>query len=307
MEYKPLTLEKELLDHKEYELNLDESTYILSVEIYSNETILFKLNQKNILSNIQYRKEFTYENIIKELLNLKSIYTNIKEVLKLIDNSITKNRFKLVENKEKKTMSLQIKMLINEEEKESLISLPLEMTYNKEILNLLINEMNLLKNNNTNIQNNNMKKELEKSQKNFIELDNKYKEIVEKQGVLIKQNEENTLHIKELIKLNNDKDNKIKELEQKIEEKDIKTQNLETKVIKIINDNKTNTEKLINNILNNGIVNTNKLKELESKLNKLSDLNINKINEIKKDIINKEEKEEEQDEKKEKIEDKKMI
>ena len=188
MEYKPLTLEKELLDHKEYELNLDESTYILSVEIYSNETILFKLNQKNILSNIQYRKEFTYENIIKELLNLKSIYTNIKEVLKLIDNSITKNRFKLVENKEKKTMSLQIKMLINEEEKESLISLPLEMTYNKEILNLLINEMNLLKNNDANIQNNNMKKELEKSQKNFIELDNKYKEIVEKQNILIKKN-----------------------------------------------------------------------------------------------------------------------
>ena len=61
-------------------------------------------------------------------------------------------------------------MIINDEEKESLISLPLEMTYNKEILNLLINEMNLLKNNNTNIQNNNVKKELEKSQKNFIDL-----------------------------------------------------------------------------------------------------------------------------------------
>ena len=129
--------------------------------------------------------------------------------------------------------------------------------------------------------------------------------MIQKQDILIKQNEENNLKINELIKLNNDKDNKIKELEQKIEEKDIKTQNLETKVIKIINDNKINTEELINNILNNGIVNTNKLKELESKLNKLSDLNINKINEIKKDIINKEEKEEEQDEKKEKIEDKK--
>ena len=57
--------------------------------------------------------------------------------------------------------------------------------------------------------------------------------------------------------------------------------------------------------MNNGIVNTNKLKELESKLNKLSDLNINKINEIKKDIINKEEKEVYREEKKEKIEDKK--
>ena len=101
---KPLTIEKELLlDHKEYELNLDDSTYNLSVEIYSNETILFKLTQINVLSNIQYRKEFKYKKIMEEVLfSLDKIYKNIEQVLKLIDNSITKNRCKLVENKEKK-------------------------------------------------------------------------------------------------------------------------------------------------------------------------------------------------------------
>ena len=136
MEYNCLTIEKELLDHKKYELNLDDSTYCLSVEIYSDESILFILTQKNVLSNIQYKKEFKYETIIKELYYLKAIYTNIKEVFKFIDNSINKNRCKLVENKEKKKITLLIKILINDEEKESLISLPLEMTANKEIINL---------------------------------------------------------------------------------------------------------------------------------------------------------------------------
>ena len=140
-----LTIERELLDHKKYELNLDDSTYCLSVEIYSDESILFILTQKNVLSNIQYKKEFKYETIIKELYYLKAIYTNIKEVFKFIDNSINKNRCKLVENKEKKKITLLIKILINDEEKESLISLPLEMTANKEIINLLIDEVNFLK------------------------------------------------------------------------------------------------------------------------------------------------------------------
>ena len=49
-----------------------------------------------------------------------------------------------MQTKQKK-ITLSIKILINDEEKESIISLPLEMTANKEILNLLIEEVNFLK------------------------------------------------------------------------------------------------------------------------------------------------------------------
>ena len=225
----------ELLDHKKYELNLDDSTYCLSVEIYSDESILFILTQKNVLSNIQYKKEFKYETIIKELYYLKAIYTNIKEVFKFIDNSINKNRCKLVENKEKKKITLLIKILINDEEKESLISLPLEMTANKEIINLLIDEVNFLKKEIKNI-----KKEIEAKPKNIIEYESINKELIEKQNFLIRQNEEINATINELIILNKDKDNKIKELEQKIDniikENDDKIKNLEEKNIQIMNE-----------------------------------------------------------------------
>ena len=56
-----------------------------------------------------------------------------------------KGRFKLIENKQKKTMIISIKLEINFKEMESQISLPQELTSKKEVIDLLINEMNLLK------------------------------------------------------------------------------------------------------------------------------------------------------------------
>lgn len=91
MDIKGLTLEKELIKHNNYELNTENGTYILLIEIYSDDTILFKLNQTNVLTNIQYKKEFKYEVMINNILySLKAIYPDISKVFEFIDSSIKK-------------------------------------------------------------------------------------------------------------------------------------------------------------------------------------------------------------------------
>ena len=196
-----LTLDSELLDNKEYKLQLNNNNYILYVEIYSEEAILLKIVQTDVISNWEYKKLFKYENIIKELYSLKEIYHNIKDVFQFLDETLMKGRFKLIENKKKKTMIISIKLEINFKEMESQISLPQELTSKKEVIDLLINEMNLLKS-------------LEKQNNNDFK--NIINEMNEKQNKLIKQNEDNNNKIKELINLLNNTDTIIKEIENKI-------------------------------------------------------------------------------------------
>ena len=248
-----LTLDSELLDNKEYKLQLNNNNYILYVEIYSEETILLKIVQTDVISNWEYKKLFKYENIIKELYSLKEIYHNIKDVFQFLDETLMKGRFKLIENKQKKTMIISIKLEINFKEMESQISLPQELTSKKEVIDLLINEMNLLKS-------------LEKQNNNDFK--NIINEMNEKQNKLIKQNEDNNNKIKELVNLLNNKDTIIKELENKItkisEDKNNKIKELENKIIKNNKDNNNKIKKLENIIIKNNEDNNNKIKELEN-------------------------------------------
>ena len=273
-----ITLDSELLDNKEYKLQLNNNNYILYVEIYSEETILLKIVQTDIISNWEYKKLFKYENIIKELYSLKEIYHNIKDVFQFLDETLTKGRFKLIENKQKKTMIISIKLEINFKEMESQISLPQELTSKKEVIDLLINEMNLLKS-------------LEKQNNNDFK--NIINEMNEKQNKLIKQNEDNNNKIKELVNLLNNKDTIIKELENKItkisEDKNNKIKELENKIIKNNEDNNNKIKELENKIIKNNKDNNNKIKKLENIIIKNNNEdNNNKIKELENIIINEE-------------------
>ena len=234
METRPIpeTEDKELLDNKEYKLEVNKDKYNLYIEIFSDETILIKLKQSNVLTNIQYREEFCYESIIKELYSLNKIYPNIKEVFALIDYSINKNRFNLIKNEQNKTMILSIKININSKEMESNLSLKQELTSNNEIIYILINEMNQLKS------------KLEEHSDNYDDKNiiNRLNEI---QNKLIQQNEENNNKINELNKIINEKDIQLKELENKIkkdkEDIDSKIKELENRILK---NNKDNNNKI---------------------------------------------------------------
>lgn len=165
-------------------------------------------------------------------------------------------------------MVLLIQMKINDEEIESIISLPQELISNKEIINLLINEINLLKepkNQNKNII---LNKEKEDITKKITDLENANKEMNKKLNDIIKSNEEFNNKMNDLIKLNKKKDNKIKELEHKID---------------IINNvyigEIENTRTVIGQIFSNDDEYKKKFLDFESKINKLLEQN-NKNNNI---------------------------
>ena len=295
-----------MLDNKEYKLEVNKDKYNLYIEIFSDETILIKLKQSNVLTNIQYREEFSYESIIKELYSLNKIYPNIKEVFALIDYSINKNRFNLIKNEQNKTMILSIKININSKEMESNLSLKQELTSNKEIIYILINEMNQLKN---------------KIEEHYDGYDDKniINKLNELQNKLIQQNEENINKINKLNEIIKNKDIQLKELENKIkkdkedidfkikelenrilknnEDNNNKIQLLESKYIELINENKKQVEILEENEVNNNEERINDLEDRKNEIliNKNDNLEIQneiKINNDEKDIqkneINKE-------------------
>ncbi len=92
-----------LKEIKEYELKLKNDTYKLVIELKSDKRIIyFRMRQTNILSFYYYKNNFDYESITQVLFLLKEHYNDLSKILKFLDTSITRNKFELRQNTNKK-------------------------------------------------------------------------------------------------------------------------------------------------------------------------------------------------------------
>ena len=104
--------EGELLENKKYELNLNKDSYLLKIELYSNQKISFKIRQTNNISFYYFYKEYGYEELIKGLLLPAQYYDNINKVFSFYDTAVLKNKVTLRQDKEKKNMILLLKITL---------------------------------------------------------------------------------------------------------------------------------------------------------------------------------------------------
>lgn len=68
------------LQLKEYEINLNKDTYKLRIEVFSQPSIIFTLNQTNLLSDIYYQKEYKYHEILNIMKISSQLYDDIKKI-----------------------------------------------------------------------------------------------------------------------------------------------------------------------------------------------------------------------------------
>jgi len=190
----------QLIDHKKYELHLEEDFYTLLIELYNN-VLSFKLNSHNLSLNY-YTKEYTYEDILNLLSLEKANYEDLKKIFIFFDKAIEDKKVNLSENKDKKMMILEVKRVSDNKEFKCNLELNEAKIPNEEVIKLLIEEIYLLRKD---------KKESKEIINNLIEKN--------------KQNEEDIKYLEDQIKKYEKLENSIiKKVDAKIE--NIKIQNL---------------------------------------------------------------------------------
>ena len=193
------------IESKKYILKYEENIYSLTMEIYYENNIYFKLRKYNNLSLYHHMNKYNYEEITKLFLLHKEHYTNISKVFHFFDLALTKNKIKLEYNKENNKMILKLNKIIDFDEIECRLELNESKIQKDEMFNLLIDEINEIKNN---------------------KIDN---------------NNNNSNLINELTKKNLDYEIRIKNLEDKINILDNELKNYKQLMKEILNYNKKNT------------------------------------------------------------------
>ena len=129
---------------RKYKLCLNNSIYSLAIENLSKENILFKLRQINNISYTCYLKNYSLDNLIKELNLPGQIYNQITKIFELFDLLISNNKIKI--DFYNRNMNLCLKLNENSCEKEYTISLIKDQMDLKEMVEVLIEEINEIKN-----------------------------------------------------------------------------------------------------------------------------------------------------------------
>ena len=175
-----------LIETKNYKLNLDNDTFLLTIETFPNENIEFKVKQINELSISYFYKKYYFEEILQKLYLYKEFNKNISNILKFIDASISQNKMILIKDKEKK-IKLSLKRIIDLNEIDCIIELDEIKLKNEELVQLLFNEMKEIKSKgigkgddqNVIITINQLKKELEQKNKEKEEMKKKIDLLIE--------------------------------------------------------------------------------------------------------------------------------
>lgn len=215
--YKP----EESHEERNYELTLNNDSYLLTMQTKPDEQIKFKVRQINNISFNYYENTFEYEKIAKILLLAKNYYDNINKVFKFYDTAINKNKVSLSFGKEKKIMKLTLKKMMDFDEVECNLELLEKTITNEEMIKILFNEIKEMKiNNNNNLMN--------KNKINVINNDeNENSEIIKK---LIKKNEELEKKINSIIDENIILKNDISELQNSLNELKQKNEDINFKI-----------------------------------------------------------------------------
>ena len=253
-----------ILDHREYNIKLDNNEYILRLEI-DEEYLYFILSIINkTIVNI-YKNKMNLLTIINKLELNSSIYSNFELILKIFDSVYEKNKI-FVKITDDNCCTLLINV-INMFKEEAIKDIKLYKTYinNDDKFNFLYNKLKSLKSQNI--------------LDNFNEITNKFDEL----------NKKINIREKEMNEILNQKENIIQEINQKLanQEKEIINlkENFKQKIEKLENELINNFKEEINNSLNDKI---NKQKELieSNETHKANIKMTNQKDEAKNKLIN---------------------
>ena len=215
---------------KEYELNLDQDTYSLKIEVISKETISYYLRQINNISFTYYYKEYNYETLVKELVLPAQHYDNIEKIFKFYDTAIEKKKVVLNYDKEKNQMILLLNITVFLDDIESKLCLEPNQITNEQMIKILFNEIRELKAKKF-LQVNEPNKPKEENNNNIInndainKLEEKNKQMETKINELINENKKIKEDLNKCLKYIEEKiDSKKKEedLKQKMKEENEK-------------------------------------------------------------------------------------
>ncbi len=144
-------VEEKIYEKKEYQLISNNSEFSLKVEI-DNKYIRFSLNELNVIFNYIYKNKYELSQVVKQLNLVQSKYTSLSKLLRFVDKAYSKNKIS-IEQKSENEMSLIFEIPVDfEEEKFSLI-LRKKNLDDKELLSILIEQINRLNNNNSIVKN----------------------------------------------------------------------------------------------------------------------------------------------------------
>ena len=200
---------------RNYELTLNNDTYLLTMITISEDQINFKIRQTNNISFYFYENTYNYSEISKILLLEKNYYDCMNKVFKFYDTAINKNKVSLSHGKRGNSMTLTLKKQMDFDEVECNLDLFEKTITNEAMIKILFNEIKEMKLNNSKINN-----------KDNIIINNEENENSKMIKKLIKKNEElekkiNSIIDENIILKNNisELENSINELKQKYEEK----------------------------------------------------------------------------------------
>jgi len=252
------------LQLKEYEFNLNKDSYKLTIEIFSEPSILFTLKQTNLISDIYYQKKYKYQEILNIMKISSELYDNIKKISDFWDMAITKKIVNLHDDRSNKRMLLKFTTEIYFQRIETIIELIEHQEKPNELMKIILNEINNLKNNPQMNNQNNQKINAEFEPQGIINLEEEKKKLI---------------------------DNKQMEKKEAISEKEEfnkKIQDMNNQML-LQNQENNNLKKLVENI-NKEVLNLNKEnKAINEKLNnlfKIKDEMANEIVKLKKENVN---------------------
>ena len=206
--------EEESKQIKSYEITINDDTYLLMMEIISNEKINFKIRQTNNLSFYCYENKYKYEDITKILLLERNYYDSIIKIFNFCDKAINKKKVSLIiKKKNKKIIKLSLKKVMDFDEVECYLDLFEKKLTNEELIKILFNEIKEMKIKEGGNDNKNINENI--NENNNSNINNNYCDIIHK---LVKKNEEMEKKINSIIEENIKLKNNISELQNSINE-----------------------------------------------------------------------------------------
>ena len=229
------------LDLKEYEFNLNNDRYKLTIEIFSKPSIRFTLKQANLITDIYYQKEYEYQEIIRLMKMSSDLYDNITKILNFWDMAIAKKIVNLEDENPNGRMILKFTTEIFFQKIEAKIELIEFQRRPEELMKTILKEINQLKNN---PQANNQSKNSinqESEQQGIIKLEEGIKKLKEYHE---KEKQEN---IKEKEEINKNIQNMNHQMSLQIQENNnLKKliENINKEILRLTQENNTIKEKL---------------------------------------------------------------
>ena len=149
---KSLNKENEkILEAKEYQISSSDSDFSLKVEI-DNKYIYFSVYESNKIFNYVYRNNYELSKIIAQLNLVQAKYTSLPKVLRFIDKAYSKNKI-TIEQEYENEISLNFEIPVDYEEDKFSLKLKKKKLEDKELLPILVEQINRLNNNNKIVKN----------------------------------------------------------------------------------------------------------------------------------------------------------